>query len=57
MAVFRDGFDELVEQIEKLLDTYTLEDILEDGGLTIAEALALLVTDGYLALPETKPVN
>jgi hypothetical protein len=36
------------EQLEKLLDVYTLEEILERAGVEVVEVLSLLDELGYL---------
>jgi hypothetical protein len=48
--------EELIQDIEKLLETYTLEEILELADVTPAYALFLLVTAGEFDLPELRPV-
>lgn len=45
------------EQVEGALETYSMEEILEMGELTIEEALIHLVLNGNLLLPEVKNVN
>lgn len=40
-----------------LLETYTLEDILELNDITEEEALDFLVTQGFLVLPEVQPLE
>lgn len=41
---------------DELLEVYTVEEILELGGLTPAKALQLLHEDGQLDLPEVIPL-
>ena len=40
-----------------ILETYSLEDILELNDLTAEECLEFLVDEGYLDLPEIKPLD
>jgi len=44
-------------EVEKALEIYTLEEILEMNDLTIEEALVILVDNGFLELPEVKTVG
>ena len=54
-------FDPETEYIEKevtlALNTYTLEEILEQSDLTESEVLVILVREGHLKLPEILPVG
>lgn len=45
-----------IEDIERLLETYTLEEILEMNDLTEADVLFFLVEEEFITLPEPKPV-
>ena len=40
-----------------ILETYSLEDILELNDLTAEECLEFLVDEGYVDLPEIKPLD
>jgi hypothetical protein len=40
-----------------ILDTYSLEEIFELNSVTEEEALEFLVTQGFLDLPELKPLE
>ena len=40
------------DEVEKLLEITTLEDILEMSDLTEVEVLTLLLNEGYIELPE-----
>jgi len=40
-----------------ILETYSLEDILELNDLTAEECLEFLVDEGYIDLPEIKPLD
>lgn len=40
-----------------ILETYTLEEILELNDITEEEALDYLVTQGFLNLPEITPLE
>lgn len=55
--MFRDSRDDLVVDVERALEVLTVEDILADNDLTIAEALAILIDEGFIVLPETKAVR
>ncbi len=39
-----------------LLETYTIEDILELNDLTAEDCLEFLVEEGFVELPEVKPL-
>lgn len=54
--MFGDTEDKIKEDLDNALQTYTVEDILEHNDLTIEDALFLLLNEGYIILPETKPV-
>jgi len=40
-----------------ILETYSLEDLLELNDLTAEDCLEFLVDEGYLELPEIKPLD
>jgi hypothetical protein len=40
----------------QLLETYSLQDLLEQADLTEADVLVVLVEQGLLELPETQPL-
>lgn len=40
-----------------VLETYSLEEILEFNDLTTEDCLEFLVEEGYLELPEIKPLE
>ena len=42
----------LLERVRRLLDTYTLEDILNHNEMTEEELLCLLYTEGHIIFPE-----
>lgn len=46
-----------IDEIEHLLDTYTLEEVLELDGLTEADALLFLVEEEFVKLPEITPLE
>lgn len=54
--LFKDQMDDLEEEIDAYLEAYTLDDILEDNDTTITKMLAILIAEGYLILPDAKPV-
>jgi len=43
--------------LSNILETYSLEEILELNDLTTEDVLELLVEEGYVTLPEVKPLN
>lgn len=45
------------EEAEHILDTYTLEEILELNELTLVDALLFLVKEEFIELPEPLPVD
>ena len=44
-------------EAEKILDTYSLEEILEQNELTEADVLLFLIEEEFVELPEPKPVD
>lgn len=46
-----------VRQCEKLLGTYSLEEILEQNDLTEAECLEFLLEQEFITMPEPVPVD
>jgi len=46
------GKIELLERVIRLLETYTLEDILEHNDLTQEELLVTLYVEGHIEFPE-----
>lgn len=47
----------MIEQAEALLDVYTLAEILEMNDLTEADALEFLLAQGFIELPEIRPLE
>jgi hypothetical protein len=45
------------EDAEGILSTYSIEEILNDNGLTVADALCILVNDHDIELPATCPIH
>lgn len=45
-----------VEYVEHLLETYTLEEILELNDLTLADVLYMLHKNGDIELPNPEPL-
>lgn len=43
-------------EIQKLLDLYSLSEILLRADVTEEDVLFFLVSEGFLSLPEVKPV-
>jgi hypothetical protein len=46
-----------IREIENILDTYSLEEILELNDLTEVDVLYFLVDEEFLILPEPRPVD
>jgi hypothetical protein len=46
----------LFSDIEKILECYTLNEILEANELTEADALHFMATEEFIDLPENTPV-
>ena len=46
----------LRSKIERALEIYTLEEILELNDLSVEEALSILISEGYISLPEVLPI-
>ena len=46
-----------IQSIERLLDDYDLEDLLDYNQLTVADAVFILVEDGHIQLPDCIPVD
>lgn len=53
----KDEEDILLESIEELLETYSLEELLSHSDWEIPELIMVLVDLRYLQLPEVKPVR
>jgi hypothetical protein len=49
-------YDPLEDRVEHLLQTYTLEEILELAGIEQSEVLYRLIADGIIELPEVEPL-
>ena len=45
------------KEIEKVLQTYTLEEILEHNEITEEELLYILIEEHILELPAPKPID
>lgn len=43
-------------EIERLLELYGLEELLENNDMTVAQALSILVEEGYIELPDYRPL-
>lgn len=46
-----------LHEAEGILETYTLEEILEYNDLSLPECLQFLVDEEFLELPEIKPLD
>lgn len=54
--MFGDEDEDLLEEVVWALGTYTVDDILEHNDMTIEDALTILLREGFITLPETRPV-
>lgn len=45
-----------IERARELLETYTLDELLEQSELTEEDVLIVLAEQGLLELPETQPL-
>jgi thiazole synthase ThiGH ThiG subunit len=52
--MFGDDRDKIEIDVERALETITVEDLLADNDLTIVQALAILVDEGFIVLPDIK---
>ena len=43
--------------VEKLMEVYTLEELLEYNDMTSEEAILKLFEDGHIKLPDIKPLD
>ena len=46
----------MLERARQILETYPLEEILENNDLTEADVLVILIEQGVIELPETQPL-
>lgn len=44
-------------EIERILDTYSLEEIFQLNGLTEEDVLTFLVEQNFVSLPDPRPVD
>lgn len=44
------------KRAQELLETYTLQELMEMGDLDEEDVLMILVNNGHLTLPETQPL-
>ena len=49
--------ERVLGEITKLLEVYSFEEILFEDDMTLELALYLLVTSGFLELPENEPLD
>lgn len=54
--MFGDDEEEFQEDVIWSLGTYTFEEILEHNDLDETAVLTILLRDGYIVLPEARPV-
>ena len=47
----------MTEEVTRALELYTLEEILEQAGVTVEETLQLLLDMNYITLPEIEPLE
>lgn len=45
-------FDPLYDDVKRVLDVFSLEEVIEQNDLTVEELLVLLVEGGVLKLPD-----
>ena len=55
--MFKDETEHIEQDVKTALEIYTLEDILEHNDITLEEALTALIVEGYIELPEVRPVR
>lgn len=48
--------DDIREGLEKLLDVYSFNDILEDNDMEEIDVLEILFRQGFLKLPDWRPL-
>lgn len=46
-----------LEEAESILETYTLEEILDQNDLTEADALVFMVEEEFIEIPEPLPLH
>lgn len=46
-----------IREAENILEIYTLEEILDQNGLTDADVLVFLVNEEFVELPEPQPLD
>ena len=56
-VVHNDNFDKALEEAKNALEDYSIEELLELSDLPVEEAVAYLVVNGFLELPEIKSVR
>jgi len=56
-SCWHSGAKRIVLSYATILETYSLEDILELNDLTAEECLEFLVDEGFVDLPEIKPLD
>lgn len=52
--MFHDELEDWDDDVNKTLEVYSLEEILQENDMTITRALTLLLIEGYIVLPEEK---
>lgn len=55
--MFKDHSEQIEDDVRLALEAYTLEDILEHNDITLEEALAILIQEGFIQLPDQKPLG
>lgn len=55
--MFGDDRDKIKEEVEAVLEVMSAEDILIDNDMDIAQALTILIDEGYIVLPELKALR
>lgn len=55
--MFGDDRDSIKEEVEAVLEVMSAEEILLDNDMDMAQALTILIDEGYIVLPETKALR
>jgi hypothetical protein len=45
-----------IEEVENILEVYTLEEVFELNDLTEADVLFFLITEGFVTFPDPRPL-
>jgi hypothetical protein len=55
--MFKDTTEQIEDDVKAALEIYSLDDILDHNDITLEEALTALIVEGYIELPEVRPVR